>query len=95
MKIPETNIKTVYDDIMNMYLPETQTQTKKHGGANKIKKLLGKDGMAVKKDIQGRMCVIYVDEDRCQYVKRNNKYIRLQEARKTPSKSGQRNKRIS
>lgn len=91
--ISETTIDNVYNNIMDMYLPNSQMQ--KLGGANQQRKLLDKAGMVVKKDIQGRMCVIYVDKDRRQYVKKNNKYICLQEARKTSSKGGQRNKRIS
>jgi hypothetical protein len=93
MDISETTIDNVYNNIMDMYLPNSEMR--KSGGANQQRKLLDKDGMVVKKDIQGRMCVIYVDKDRCQYVKRNNKFVRLQEARKVSSKAGQRNKRIS
>ncbi len=58
-----------------------------HGGRTGYRKLLDKANKAVKKDINGKSCVVYVDQDRCQYIKRNNQYLRLQEARKSVSKS--------
>lgn len=57
------------------------------GGRSGYRKLLDKTNKVVKKDINGKSCVVYVDQDRCQYVKRSNQYVRLQEARKPVSKN--------
>lgn len=70
------NIKNVYNNILNHYL------TSQNGGRNSYKKLIDKHNNVVKKQINGRLYVVYIDKQRRQYIKKKNTYISLNDARK-------------
>jgi hypothetical protein len=89
MNVQTQVIEQVYNKIKEIAL----TQPQLYGGRASFKKLLDKSNKTVKKEVNGKECVIYVDHKRCQYVRQNKRYITLKDARKKEKSNLKTNKK--
>jgi hypothetical protein len=89
MNVQTQVIEQVYNKVKEIALAQTQL----YGGRLSFKKLLDKSNKTVKKEVNGKECVIYVDHKRCQYVRQNKKYVTLKDARKKEKSSLKTNKK--
>jgi hypothetical protein len=89
MNVETQVIEQVYNKVKEIALAQPQL----YGGRASFKKLLDKSNKTVKKEVNGKECVIYVDHKRCQYVRQNKRYITLKDARKKEKSSSRINKK--
>jgi len=68
-------LKKTYSEIKNNIQPQN--------GGRVFKKLCGKDKKPIKKNINGKERVVYVDTKRCQYVKMNGSFKAVAELKKS------------
>jgi hypothetical protein len=84
--ISEDTINSIFDSIQNHASKRLPRLTFPfEGGRVAVKKLLDATNAPVKKSVNGRMCVVYIDAKRRQYVKQNGTNVRLTEAKKQKS----------
>jgi hypothetical protein len=92
-----TNVETqlieqVYNKVKDIAFAKA-SESNLNGGRINFKKLLDKSNNTVKKQVNGKECVIYVDNKRCQYVRQNKQYVSLKEARKSTNSRSRTNKK--
>lgn len=84
--ISEDTINSIFDSIQIQTSQRLSRLTSPFkGGRVAVKKLLDATNAPVKKSVNGRMCVVYIDAKRRQYVKQNGVNVRLTEAKKQKS----------